>query len=93
MTNTKDEPSEYCAECQKEITELKKTLVETRDEYSYQYRQHEDEISSMVEDLPTYRRWLAARARLEELSEKYRLKNQSMKTMLKESDSISSGSK
>ncbi|HEY7570394.1 MAG TPA: hypothetical protein VH796_03395 [Nitrososphaeraceae archaeon] len=82
MINSKDRPSENNssdrAHYLNENAELKKALIESGDEYSYQYRQHEDEISSMVEDLPSYMRWMNAKARLEELSAKYRPRRQSV---------------
>src|SRR5262245_27605745 len=67
MTNSNARLNNTCSNCihQKELAELKKVLGEARDEYSYQYRQHEDEISSMVEDLPSYMRWVVAKKRIE----------------------------
>ena len=56
-------------------------LIEAHDEYSYQYRQHEHEISLMIANLSLYRRWLDARARLEALSVRYRLKSQNAKML------------
>jgi hypothetical protein len=87
MNNSNACFNDTCSNCvlhEREVAELEKALDEARDEYSYQYRQHEDEISSMVENLPVYRLWLDARARLDVLSAKYRLRNQSAKTMLEE---------
>jgi hypothetical protein len=84
MNNGNARFNDTCSDCvhHQELAELKKALDEMRDEYSYQYRLHEDEISSMVENLPSYRRWLAARARLEELSAKYGPRSQSKKRVL-----------
>lgn len=88
MLNAKDRPSEnYCSHCRhhlKEIAELKRALIEARDETSYQSRQYEDEISSKFESLPSYRQWMDARAKLEVTRGKYRLRNQSVKMMLEE---------
>jgi hypothetical protein len=73
-----------CTSYQQEIAALKEELIEAGYEFSYEYRRHEDEISSMVENLPSYRRWMDAKARLDALSAKYRPQSQSVKRMLEE---------
>jgi chromosome segregation ATPase len=72
MLNVKDTPSE-CSDYTrllKENPELKRALIEARDEYSYQYRQHEDEISELEDEcLYLYRQQEDAKAEEEQMKD------------------------
>jgi len=79
MTN--NTRSENCSNCQKRIAELEKDLIKACDENSYQYRQHEDEISRQIECVSWYQQCMESRAKLEALRDKYSSAIRSMKML------------